>query len=117
MKTRPIAILTALLTAPIAAAVTAEEPSLAWQQSGYVEETVIVTAPRPALQEVVYADPSVDGDADLAWKQAGYVGEVVIARASRSEALAELRSVMREAARIRSELTSGPSSALGLPID
>ena len=96
MKTRLITALTALtltgLTSAAALADTDSE-SLAWQQPGYVEEVVIVTAPRPT--QVL----RVSADTPLASQQPGYVEEVVIVRASRSEVLANARWLDRPVSR------------------
>jgi hypothetical protein len=104
MKTRLFATLTALsLSAYAGASAQAENSgaSLAWQQPGYVQEVVVVTAPRPnsvgadetatTQAGAVIEAAAANEDVTLAWQEPGYVPEVVVVTASRSEVLAKAR--------------------------
>ena len=104
MKTRLITTLGLLMLGPaLGLTAHADESLLAWQEPGYVEEIVIVTASRPTAiaTPVVYAALNADSEVTLAWQEPGYVGEVVIVSASRSEVLARAREALREAGIVR----------------
>lgn len=115
MKTRILAILTALgIAAACSAAARAEMsgPELAYEQPGYVMEVVYATAPRPRT----LVEPRTS-DVALASEQPGYVMEVVVVTASRSEVIARARAAARAAAIARQALFANDEarSALGTP--
>ena len=118
MKTRLITTLGALmLGTAFGLSAHADESPLAWQEPGYIEETVIVTASRPKATgpAVAYADPDADSNVTLAWQEPGYVGEVVIVSANRSEVLARAREALREATMSQQIPVRGSGSVLGTP--
>ena len=95
MKAKLITILSALtLTAITGAAAHADEaePTLAWQESGYVQEVVYASAPRwLARTAPAGTGTALSGsteDTGLAWQKSGYQEEVVVVKASRTEVLA-----------------------------
>ena len=95
MNAKVLTIIATILPGMLAAtAVNAEQgATLAWQQPGYVEEVVIVTAPRPAVQ---VASAQSD-DVELAWQQPGYIQDVVVVSANRDEVLRAAGLALRAA--------------------
>jgi hypothetical protein len=109
MKTRVFATLTALTLAGYAAtAAHAEESAatLAWQESGYIMDVIVVTTPRSEVAA-----------ASLAWQEPDYVTEVVVTKASRSEVLAEAWAAARDAALVRQAafVRGRTQHSLGMP--
>lgn len=111
MKTRLTTKLTALtLTAFAGASAFANtafadesEVEMAWQQPGYVTETVIVTAPRPEVELVIPDATDLTGNAasdsvTLAYQEPGYVQEVVVVTAKRVDPIEQYRAMARKAA-------------------
>ncbi|MGD8340499.1 MAG: hypothetical protein PVH89_06925 [Gammaproteobacteria bacterium] len=108
MNARTLTTLSALvLTGFTSSIATAGDSNieLAWQQPGYVEEVVVVTAPRPVTAEASESATTTT----LARQQPGYVEEVVVVRVSRRDVLAA--ALPRMLARLEQ------LPAMGLPRD
>ena len=95
MNAKVLTIIATMLPGILAASTVnaGDAATLAWQQPGYVEEVVIVTAPRLAVR--VASEQA--NDVELAWQQPGYIQDVVVVSANRDEVLRASGLALRSA--------------------